>query len=65
MMRLMKIFKTKNPRQIDDLVVVLRQMGYVAHRSGISTVEAYVRAPRRRSRLMFAASSASEQRAAS
>ena len=63
MMRLMKIFQTKNPRQVDDLVVVLRQMGYVAHRSGISSVEAYVRSPRQRSRLVFGASSAPEQRA--
>ncbi|MDP8911397.1 MAG: hypothetical protein M3M94_04965 [Actinomycetota bacterium] len=61
----MKIFRTKNPRQVDDLVVVLRQMGYVAHRSGISTVEAYVRSPRNRSRLVFGPGSAAEHRAAS
>ena len=65
MMNLMKIFRTKNPRQVEDLVVVLREMGYVAHRSGISTVEAYVRSPRNRSRLLFGQSAATGHRAAS
>ena len=49
----MKTFQTHDPSMVEDLVVVLRQMGYVAHRAGIATVDAYVRAPRRRSRIRF------------
>ena len=61
----MKTFRTKNPAQLDELVLVLRQMGYVAHRSGIASVEAHVRSPCKRSRLIFGATTAAEHRAAS
>ena len=49
----MKTFRTKDAANLRDLVIVLREMGYVAHRSGIASVDAYVRAPRSRARIMF------------
>lgn len=51
----MKTFRAKDPAVVEDLVAVLREMGFVAHRSGLSTVDAYLRAPRdARCRISFA-----------
>ncbi len=50
----MKTFRIPDPDRAEDLVLLLRQMGYVAHRSGFTSVDAYVRADRGTSRVMFA-----------